>query len=307
VAVAGVPSKITVVTLSFLAGGGDGYPIPANGTNFRYLTLTGEEIGVGAAGSATATAPTNALGEQAALSAYMEGQHGTPATAFAEAETPAALDTRIQSIAVRSEDVLANGKTAIFEVEGARLAAGNGDDTYVLSSDQNRVLESAKGGVDTVLAMFDIDLSNGALRNVENATALGTFSLNLTGSRIANQLVGNLGNNFLDGKSGKDTLTGGAGEDVFVFSSGLGSSHVDTITDFTQGEDLIGLSRKLFPFLADDEDEFLNTLDFNKFFYDSTTGLLSLDTNGNRAGGLVEVALIANKPATLTIEDFIII
>jgi hypothetical protein len=31
------PALISVVTLNFLANGGDGYPIKANGENFRYL------------------------------------------------------------------------------------------------------------------------------------------------------------------------------------------------------------------------------------------------------------------------------
>ena len=44
----------------------------------------------------------------------------------------------------------------------------------------------------------------------------------------------------MNGGTGDDTLTGGAGRDVFVFSNGSGS---DTITDFTDGEDLLNLSR----------------------------------------------------------------
>jgi hypothetical protein len=38
---AGVPARITVVTLNFLANGGDGYPTKANGENFRYLLADG--------------------------------------------------------------------------------------------------------------------------------------------------------------------------------------------------------------------------------------------------------------------------
>ena len=41
------------------------------------------------------------------------------------------------------------------------------------------------------------------------------------------------------GNSGDDTLTGGAGADTFVFEAGHGD---DTITDFTDGEDMTDLS-----------------------------------------------------------------
>jgi hypothetical protein len=58
----------------------------------------------------------------------------------------------------------------------------------------------------------------------------------LSGSDI---LRGGDGNDRLDGGLGNDTLTGGAGRDVFVLKKGNGS---DTITDFTHGEDFLGLA-----------------------------------------------------------------
>jgi uncharacterized protein YkwD len=50
-------------------------------------------------------------------------------------------------------------------------------------------------------------------------------------------LDGESGNDILDGDQNRDTLTGGPGRDIFVLSSGE-----DIITDFTKGEDLLGLS-----------------------------------------------------------------
>ena len=44
---------------------------------------------------------------------------------------------------------------------------------------------------------------------------------------------------WLSGGTGTDTLTGGAGADTFAYFAGHGS---DTITDFTDGEDVIDLS-----------------------------------------------------------------
>ncbi len=47
------------------------------------------------------------------------------------------------------------------------------------------------------------------------------------------------GDDTLTGNAGDDTLTGGTGADTFVFAAGHGN---DTVTDFTDGEDLIDLS-----------------------------------------------------------------
>ncbi|HCA53371.1 MAG TPA: hypothetical protein DEP24_11220, partial [Mycobacterium sp.] len=115
---AGAPAHITVVTLNFLANGGDSYPIKANGENFRYVV---EQTGGGfaltapvdeaknftAADTITAAVGSNTLlGEQAAFEAYMQAFHATEQTAYDQADTPAELDTRIQNLNVRSEDVL---------------------------------------------------------------------------------------------------------------------------------------------------------------------------------------------------------
>ena len=60
-----------------------------------------------------------------------------------------------------------------------------------------------------------------------------------TGTASAETLTGGAGDDTITGLGGDDTLTGGDGADTFVFGSGHGS---DTITDFTDGEDLIDLS-----------------------------------------------------------------
>ncbi|MEO1206805.1 MAG: GDSL-type esterase/lipase family protein, partial [Pseudomonadota bacterium] len=52
-------------------------------------------------------------------------------------------------------------------------------------------------------------------------------------------LIGGGGQDWLEGRGGDDLLTGGSDRDVFAFEFGEG---VDTITDFTDGQDLIALS-----------------------------------------------------------------
>ena len=61
-------------------------------------------------------------------------------------------------------------------------------------------------------------------------------------------LYGGGGEDTLDGGIGTDTLTGGGDSDTFVIRSGDGGSSIsdaDTITDFTDGTDLIGLDNGL--------------------------------------------------------------
>ena len=55
-------------------------------------------------------------------------------------------------------------------------------------------------------------------------------------------LNGGRGKDLLDGGLGNDVLTGGRGKDIFVLATGEGA---DTITDFNNGNNLIGLSAGL--------------------------------------------------------------
>ncbi len=111
----GVPSKITLVTLNFLANGGDGYPMKQVGDNFRYLldngTLSGavdEALDFTASGviSQFVSGGANLLGEQQALREYMQAFHATRDKAFASADTPENLDLRIQNLNSRTDAVL---------------------------------------------------------------------------------------------------------------------------------------------------------------------------------------------------------
>ena len=55
-----------------------------------------------------------------------------------------------------------------------------------------------------------------------------------------NEYTGTDGDDTLQGRAGDDTLTGGEGDDTFVFAADHGS---DTITDFTDGSDMIDLTQ----------------------------------------------------------------
>lgn len=100
-----------------------------------------------------------------------------------------------------------------------------GDDLYILSSIDDRVIELAKGGVDTVQTWLNTFVLP---ENVENLIMIGTGWSTGTGNALNNQITGNAAPNTIDGASGNDRLTGGAGNDTFIIRLGDGS---DTITD----------------------------------------------------------------------------
>ena len=61
-------------------------------------------------------------------------------------------------------------------------------------------------------------------------------------------LYGSQGDNVLTGGTGADTMSGGRGADVFVLRAGDGGSAItgaDTITDFQDGTDVLGLAGSL--------------------------------------------------------------
>lgn len=246
------PSVITAVALNFTANGGDGYLVKANADNFRYILNDGT---LSAPVSETlnftdpAVVPANAIGEQQAFAEYMSERHGTRETAFNEADTAQALDTRIQNQSARADTVLqgeyltlgTDGRDTLTGTEGAETLKGlAGNDTL-----------NALGGDDTLNGGLGTDQLNGgdgtdtatyatATAGVSASlkTGKGTFGEalgdrfisieNLTGSayddvlggnRLANVIDGGAGNDIIDGNGGADTLNGGAGDDMFVQSS----------------------------------------------------------------------------------------
>lgn len=102
---------------------------------------------------------------------------------------------------------------------------------------------------------------NDTLTGNDNANALqgGAGDDTLVGGKGNDTLVGGLGNDILTGGDGddiligglgNDTLTGNAGSDTFVFSE-TGTANLDTIADYTVGNDTIDLGALLDAALID--------------------------------------------------------
>ena len=178
---------------------------------------------------------------------------------------------------------LINGGLGADTMEGAA-----GDDIYIVGSASDVIIDTS--GNDTIRSTIDLNLQSG----IENGDLLGLLDLNLNGNLASNYLSGNSGDNLIDGMGGADVLTGGRGEDGFIAS--INDGHVDTITDFVSGEDLLlvdALAFGLFnPVLPSDEFSGYLTTDqigtvisgvsdnaSAAFQIDTDTGDLKLDLN----------------------------
>lgn len=153
--------------------------------------------------------------------------------------------------------------------------------------------------------------------NVENLTLLGTTAINGTGNTLNNTLTGNMSINTLNGGVGNDTLTGWDGLDSFMFSSALNATtNKDIISDFDVTSDNIQLENIVFAKLTTPgvlaSGNFVSgansvALDIDDFLiYNTTTGTLSYDADGNGAGAKIDFLTLIGMPV-LTSADVVII
>ena len=144
--------------------------------------------------------------------------------------------------------------------------------------------------------------------DIENAIG-GNGNDIITGNALDNELAGGLGN---------DTLSGGTGRDSFVFDTQLGTTNVDTITDFSISEsDVLWLDASVFKSLqvgAVSEDNFVTAagnveaVDDNDFLlYDTNNGNLYYDADGSGAGTAILFATLTESPDDITYQSFIVV
>ncbi|QQE91071.1 VCBS domain-containing protein [Azotobacter chroococcum] len=107
------------------------------------------------------------------------------------------------------------------------LTGLGGDDTYVVQSAGDRIVEQADGGIDTVQSSVAWTLGE----NLENLTLTGAAAIDGTGNALDNVLQGNSGANVLLGLEGDDVLDGGTGADVLIGGTGSDVYVVDDAAD----------------------------------------------------------------------------
>ena len=148
-----------------------------------------------------------------------------------------------------------SGNASNFE----NIAGGQGDDTLTGDANANVILGGkgndtiyGEAGNDKLYGGISPDSSGNNLTNSLNLTVglyynqyyQGAGNDNLYGGAGDDELYGAAQDDLLDGGTGKDVLSGGEGSDTFIIRLGDGSATIanaDTITDFTDGSDVLGL------------------------------------------------------------------
>jgi Ca2+-binding RTX toxin-like protein len=207
------------------------------------------------------------------------------------------------------------------------MRGGLGDDTYYVEQSQDIVSEGDSQGTnegnDIVYSYVDYRLGETML--VETLAAVDSAAdtdMRLYGNAASNHISGDIGDNLLDtGEGGTDLLSGLAGADIFNFRN-VGheislnravSLGVATIDDFVQGTDLLRLDVTKFTGILGNASFFeigaTATAATTRILYDSATGNLIYDTDGNAPGVSSDAGAVFGKlqtGLTLTAGDFII-
>jgi Ca2+-binding RTX toxin-like protein len=190
---------------------------------------------------------------------------------------------------------------------------GKGNDSYIVNDSLTKVKESVKQGNDTVYSSATYMLGN----NIENLVLIGDDNINAKGNSLNNIITGNNQNNIISGLKGNDIITGGGGNDIFIFDTILNAKqNIDTITDFAEGVDKIGLKASLFKKLGSIvEDSEIWLMDSGEaksktsfLTYDNSSGLLGYDPDGSGKKPSTPIVLVGiDSHPELQAFDFVIL
>jgi serralysin len=136
-------------------------------------------------------------------------------------------------VALGGDDTIDGGAGADF------MRGGTGNDIYYVDNVNDKPIENAGEGVDTVMSSVTFALS----LNIENLTLTGS-AFRASGNNLSNHLVGTSGDNILNGGLNADVMTGGGGNDLYyvdnvsdtiVENNGGGRDRIYTSVSFTTG------------------------------------------------------------------------
>ena len=221
---------------------------------------------------------------------------------------------------------------------GDTMYGGAGNDTYIFDNAGDYAIEYANQGTDTVLTastffwQANIEIltltgsgaasgfGDGANNVMNGNSGANTFwgdggNDSLSGGAGADNLWGGDGNDTLNGGLDNDLLNGGAGADIFIFNSALGPANIDSITDFSVVDDTIWLDRSIFSAIANTGALTLGAFNTgavateadDRIIFNSLTGGLFYDADGNGAGAAIQFATMSNMVGKLSAADFVMI
>ena len=192
------------------------------------------------------------------------------------------------------------------------MVGGDGDDIYFVDHAGDVVSDGPDAGYDTVFTSVSFVLDT-LLERVVAFDLNSTEALSFTGNEKSNEISGNAGGNLIDGKGGSDVLIGGEGADGFAVTTALGPDNIDAMPLYEVGVDRIYLDDAIFTGLTE------GVLSANAFhvgsaaadaddriIYDSSTGALYYDADGNGAGLAIQFAQL-HEALPLVSTDFQVI
>lgn len=204
-----------------------------------------------------------------------------------------------------------SGNNVLNGLAGAdTMTGGLGNDTYLVDNAGDVVVELAGQGTDTVSSTITYSLAGTQLENLQ-LTGLGVT--NGTGNAFANTITGNNAANVMTGAEGNDLFKGNGGADTFNFTN-LATGGLDRVLDFATGIDKIQVSAAGFgggltaggPVTLVASAVPLPSGPGGTFLYNTTTGILSFDADGNGAGAAVQFLWSTNF-ATIAASDFVVV
>jgi serralysin len=242
--------------------------------------------------------------------------------------------------------VVINGSTGGQVINGTAgddtLSGTAGDDTINGLGGNDLVLAGSSGGADLIdggagrdsiefkeraTSAVVVDYANGTITGGSSGTisfasiervVAGNFDDSLTGNAAAQNLTGQIGSDTLSGAGGLDTLWGGVGSDTFVFRD-MGTANADRVADFVSGTDKLHLDDAAFTALGAEgafsagDARFAAGAGFtsaqdasDRVVYDTSTGSLYYDADGNGAGAAQLIATFTGNPS-ITATDIVVI
>jgi Ca2+-binding RTX toxin-like protein len=138
--------------------------------------------------------------------------------------------------------------------EGAdNMQGGLGNDTYIVNSVNDVILEHANQGYDRVISSVNYTLN----ANIEELRLVEGYTINGTGNALNNRITGNAQDNILDGVTGADIMIGGLGNDTYYVDN-LGDQVIELANE---GNDTV---QSKISYTLGEHIENLNLLDFGK-------------------------------------------
>jgi methionine-rich copper-binding protein CopC len=245
-------------------------------------------------------------------------------------ELRTAAGVLVETFANSSPRVTITGST--LTVDPTRALAGNTSYRLILASGAVTDLRGNAQGAYTAPAFTTAPVGVTLVGN-NNANTLTGGALNdtiqgLGGADILQGLAGNdsidggAGGDSVGGGAGADLLTGGLDRDTFVLNAAGAATNnpavagTDVITDFVRGTDRLALSRTTYAGFGRSitvapnqllvgnfagRTGFVSTETVNtRLIYDTASGNLWHDANGNLAGGFTQIAVLRNGLNPLT-------